>query len=329
MGPVKKNSCIMTVDVEDYFEVGAFEGCLTREAFGRLEPRLKRNVRRILNLLEESGDGADRDEKATFFVLGKNAKKYPRVIREIHSRGHEIACHGYEHTSIYALGAEKFRSQIRAAKAILEDITGEAVLGFRAPNFSVRPDSLWALEILREEGFRYDSSLFPVLHDRYGMPDAPRRPFYIPVGNGDLSFGQSPPEYVSPSGIDRDMLVEFPLTTFRFLGRNIAVAGGGYLRLYPYRLTRWGIDRAYSEGIPLIIYLHPWEIDPGQPRIKQAPRLSKFRHYTNLHKTESRLKRLLKDYAFDSFKRRWFDGSPGFNLPVAGQVLAGRGAQFH
>lgn len=323
MRPDKKNSCIMTVDVEDYFEVGAFDGCLSREAFSRFEPRLKRNVKRILDILEDSGP----DEKATFFVLGGNAKKYPKVIREIHSRGHEIACHGHEHKSIYSLGADKFRQHARTAKSILEDITGDAVLGFRAPNFSVRRDSLWALEILWEEGFLYDSSLFPVLHDRYGIPDAPRRPFYIPAGNGDLSILHSPPEYVSPSGIDKNMLVEFPLTTFRVLGRNIAVAGGGYLRLYPYRLTRWGIDRAYSEGIPLIIYLHPWEIDPGQPRIKQAPRLSRFRHYTNLHKTESRLKLLLKDYAFDSFKRRWFDGMPACRMPEIAQTVGAPGLQ--
>lgn len=301
----------MTVDVEDYFEVGAWDGYLSRQAFSRFEPRLKRNVRRILNLLEESG----RDEKATFFVLGRNAKKYPRVIKEIQSRGHEIACHGHEHKSIYSLGADKFRQHVRTAKSILEDIAGEEVLGFRAPNFSVRRDCLWALKILWEEGFRYDSSLFPVLHDRYGIPDAPRRPFYIPIGNGDLSFLPAHPDYISASGVDKNMLVEFPLTTFRFLGRNIAVAGGGYLRLYPYRLTRWGIERACAEGIPLIIYMHPWELDPGQPRIKNAPRLSRFRHYTNLHKTESRLKNILKDYEFDSFKRRWFDGRPSSELP--------------
>lgn len=310
--PAKQNNCIMTVDVEDYFEVGAFDGHISRRAFTSMEPRLKRNVNHVLNILEESGAGS----KATFFILGKSARKYRGVVKKIHSSGHEIACHGHEHKSIYSMSMNRFREQIRTAKATLEDITGDPVLGFRAPNFSVRKDTLWALNILWEEGFIYDSSLFPVIHDRYGIPDAPRRPFYVPATNGDISFLHSP-EYVDFDSMEADRMVEFPLTTFRFLGRNIAVAGGGYLRLYPYKITRWGIERASTEGIPIIIYMHPWEIDPAQPRIAKIPRLSRFRHYTNLHKTESRLKKILKDFSFTSFKKRWFEGKSETMLPRA------------
>lgn len=312
----KKYSCVMTIDVEDYFEVGAWEGYVSRRSWDNFEPRLKRNVNRVLQILEESG----REGKATFFVLGRNARKYPSVVREIQKRGHEIACHGNEHDSVYNLGEARFAKEVRTAKAVLEDITGEPVLGFRAPNFSIRKDSLWAFKVLWEQGFRYDSSLYPVLHDRYGIPDAPRHPFYVPVDNGDLSF-LSNPEYVN-GGIDARRMVEFPLTTFRLLGRNIAVGGGGYLRIYPFSITRWGVRRAHTEGIPLILYLHPWEVDPGQPRMKKVPRLSRFRHYTNLHKTEIRLKRLLKDFAFDSFKMRYFDQASPNGIPIVTESLS-------
>ena len=262
----------LTIDVEDYFQVNAFEPYIPRESWDSYPLRVADNVARLLDLLDEYGI------KATFFVLGWVAERLPQMVRGVQARGHEIACHGYGHQLIYRIGPQLFREDIRRAKGVLEGITGVAVRGYRAPTYSITRESLWAFDLLLEEGFCYDSSVFPVHHDTYGIPDAPRFPYTVE----------------RPGGILR----EFPLSTLpmSFLGATfqLPIAGGGYLRLLPVRLIKWGIDRINRiEGKPAVLYLHPWEIDPGQPRIKAGWK-SRFRHYNNLSKTEAKLRYLLK-----------------------------------
>ena len=263
----------LTIDVEDYFQVNAFEPYVTRESWDRYPLRVANNVARLLDLLDQYG------VKATFFVLGWVAERLPGVVREIEGRGHDIACHGYGHQLVYRIGPKLFREDIRRAKGVLEAITGAAVTGYRAPTYSITRESLWAFDILIEEGFRYDSSVFPVYHDTYGIPDAPRFPYTVRRAGGSIE--------------------EFPLSTLplEFAGRSLQlpIAGGGYLRLLPVPLIKWGIDRINRlEGKPAVLYLHPWEIDPGQPRIAGAGWKSRFRHYNNLSKTESKLRYLLQ-----------------------------------
>jgi polysaccharide deacetylase family protein (PEP-CTERM system associated) len=263
----------MTVDVEDYFHVSAFSDAISRGQWESLEYRAEVNTERLLDLFAESGI------HATFFILGWVAEKSPQLVRRIHAAGHEVACHGLEHQLVYRQPPEVFRSETRRSKAVIEDVIGDRILGYRAASYSITNQSLWALDILSEEGFMYDSSIFPVRHDRYGIPDASVAPGLIrgPKGNG---------------------LVEFPLATARIAGMRIPVAGGGYFRLLPYWLTRRGLQSINeNEGRPFIFYLHPWEIDPGQPRIP-ASRLSRFRHYTNLAACESRLRKLVSQFRF-------------------------------
>jgi polysaccharide deacetylase family protein (PEP-CTERM system associated) len=266
----------LTIDVEDYFQVTAFERYLPRSDWERIPLRVGENTRRLLGILDEYGI------KATFFVLGWVAQRDPGLVREIHSRGHEIACHGYGHELIYRIGPERFREDVRRAKALLEELVGIAVSGYRAPSYSITLKSLWALEILAEEGFCYDSSIFPVHHDTYGMPGAPRFPYSHTLAAG--------------------VLREFPLTTlplaFARWRYNLPIAGGGYLRLLPAELIRRGIGRINGEEKkPAVLYLHPWEIDPGQPRIKAGWK-SSFRHYNNLDRTEAKLRHLLDHLQF-------------------------------
>jgi polysaccharide deacetylase family protein (PEP-CTERM system associated) len=219
------------------------------------------------------------DVRGTFFVLGWVAERYPQLVRDIVARGHEIACHGYSHRLVYEQSPSEFREETRHAKLLLEDIAGEPVLGYRAASYSIVRESLWALDILVELGFAYDSSIFPVHHDRYGIPDAERAPHRMPT----------------PGGAS---IVEWPLATARILGYRLPVAGGGYFRLLPYWVSRWGLTSINrTELRPFMFYLHPWEIDPGQPRVR-ASLLSRFRHYTNLGKCERRLERLLDDFRF-------------------------------
>ena len=263
----------LTIDVEDYFQVNAFEPYVARESWDRYPLRVADNVARLLDLLDQYG------VKATFFVLGWVAERLPGVVREIEGRGHDIACHGYGHQLIYRIGPKLFREDIRRGKGVLEAITGAAVTGYRAPTYSITRESLWAFDILIEEGFLYDSSVFPVYHDTYGIPDAPRFPYTVRRAGGSIE--------------------EFPLSTLplEFAGRSLQlpIAGGGYLRLLPVPLIKWGIDRINRlEGKPAVLYLHPWEIDPGQPRIAGAGWKSRFRHYNNLSKTESKLRYLLQ-----------------------------------
>lgn len=270
----------LTVDVEDYFQVSAFEHCIDRNAWDSMELRVENNTARILDLFDEFG------VKGTFFTLGWIAEKAPGLVRRIADRGHEVACHGYGHQLIYDIGPDRFREDIRKSKAILEDQAGKEVLGYRAPSYSITGKSMWALDILIEEGFRYDSSIFPIYHDRYGIPDAPRFPYDIEREAGTIR--------------------EFPLTTkfFSVFGKemNIPVAGGGYLRLFPVNLIQRALQSINAQGNPVVLYFHPWEIDPGQPRVANTGLKSRFRHYVNLHKTESKLRTLLGALPFTTMR---------------------------
>ncbi len=261
----------LTIDVEDYYQVSAFEGVIRPEEWHGQESRVENNTGTILRILAERGI------KATFFIVGWVAERYPQLVRDIAGGGHEIGCHSYLHRRIYTLTPEEFRDDTLKAKAILEEVGGRPVLGYRAPTYSITHRSLWALDILQELGFRYDSSIFPIHHDMYGISDAPRFPYKLP---------------------DHDMM-EYPISTALFLGRKIPVSGGGYFRLFPYWFTKVALKRINnSEGCPFVFYLHPWEVDPVQPRFAHASALSRFRHYNNLDKTEERFGRLLKDFAF-------------------------------
>jgi polysaccharide deacetylase family protein (PEP-CTERM system associated) len=263
-----------TVDVEDYYQVSAFERHVSRDQWDQYESRVVASTRRMLDLLERH------DVKATFFILGWVGEHYPQLVREIHQAGHEIASHGYWHRLIYNQTPEEFRDDIRLSREVLEDIIGERVFIYRAPSFSVTEQSRWALDILVEEGFSIDSSIFPIHHDRYGIPGA--KPFLHQI---DTSAGS---------------LWEFPPSVVRFAGQNLPVSGGGYFRLFPLFWTAWCLKKiGNSAGQPFIFYVHPWEIDPEQPRcFKNASRKSRFRHYINLRKTQQKLDALLPKYRF-------------------------------
>lgn len=263
----------LTIDVEDYYQVSAFESVVRDQDWDRYESRVEANTQRLLDLLDEHRTAA------TFFVLGWVAERQPKLVKAIHERGHEIACHGYSHKRIYTQTPTQFHNETRRAKHLLEELTGQPVLGYRAASYSITADSLWALEILAEEGFHYDSSIYPVWHDRYGIPGHPRFAHRIDLQN-------------------RQSIAEFPLSTIRLAGSNVPVGGGGYLRLFPYALTRLAIRHLNTtEHQPAIIYLHPWEIDPHQPRIN-AGWLNRLRHYTNLGRMHARLQCLLRDFSF-------------------------------
>ncbi|GHU27506.1 polysaccharide deacetylase [Betaproteobacteria bacterium] len=258
----------LTIDVEDYFQVAALAAHFPREQWDSVPCRVEDNVDRILALL------AAREVHATFFILGWIAERYPQVVRRIAAGGHEIASHGYGHERASAMTPDALLADLVHAKALLEDISARSVRGYRAPSFSIGSGNLWAHELIAQAGYRYSSSVYPVRHDHYGIPDAPRFP-YSPVK--DLS--------------------EIPLTTVRACGRNWPAGGGGYFRFLPYALSRWQIARFNRiEGQAAIFYFHPWEIDPEQPRVKEASAKSRFRHYVNLDRTENRLIRLLGDF---------------------------------
>jgi len=262
----------MSIDVEDYFHVSVFDGVVPRQEWPRMESRVVANTTRILDLFDEF------NLRSTFFVLGWVAERNPDLVKTIANRGHELASHGYAHRLVYDQTRSAFREDVRRAKRLLEDGCGRPVIGYRAPSYSITPRSLWALDVLLEEGYEYDSSIFPIRHDRYGIPVSARRPYAIERTVGTL--------------------VEVPGSTTRFGPLNLPVAGGGYFRILPYQWTRWGIARLNRlEGRAAIFYLHPWEIDPDQPRLA-CGRLSRFRHYRNLERTEERLRRLLTDFKF-------------------------------
>jgi polysaccharide deacetylase family protein (PEP-CTERM system associated) len=262
----------LTIDVEDYYMVSAFADVVKFEDWHRYESRVENNTYRLLDLLSEYG------VKATFFILGWVAEHYPELVRDIHSAGHEVACHGYNHRLIYNLTPEQFREDVRIAKNILEDITGTPVIGYRAASYSIIKKTLWAIDILIEEGFLYDSSIFPIHHDRYGLPEADRFPHVIKRNNGTI--------------------MEFPPSTYNIFGQNIPVAGGGYLRLYPLHLTKAAIKRINKRDRQIaILYLHPWEIDKDQPRLNGCWK-SKIRHYINLNSTLPKLKNFIEEFKF-------------------------------
>jgi polysaccharide deacetylase family protein (PEP-CTERM system associated) len=260
----------MTFDVEDYYHVEAFQSVIQRQDWDSYERRVYNSTLKILEILSRYGI------TATFFILGWVAEHTPGVVKEIQAAGHEIGSHGYAHQIIYHQTPDEFAADVRRSLEIIEGITGEKVLGFRAPSFSVTKHSLWAIEILQSFGLTYDSSVFPIIHDLYGIPDAPRHPYQIAEG-----------------------FWEFPMTTIRILGANLPVGGGAYFRIFPYWWTRWGIRQANSDGDPAVVYLHPWELDPGHPKIKTS-RINHFRHYANLEKTEDRLVALCRDFRFTS-----------------------------
>lgn len=266
--PMLRNA--LTVDVEDYFQVSALAPLIDRASWDARPCRVERNVQRLLALFERRG------ARATFFTLGWIAERYPQLVRDIVAGGHELASHGYGHLRASDQSREEFFNDIHSAKALLEDIGGQPVQGYRAPSFSIGYSNPWAFDVLQEAGYRYSSSVYPVQHDHYGMPDAPRFPYSVRPG-----------------------LTEVPVTTTRLLGRNLPAGGGGYFRLAPYRLSRWAIRRVNRiDRRPAIFYMHPWEIDPEQPRVPGTSLKTRFRHYINLDKTEARLDRLLGDFGW-------------------------------
>lgn len=267
---------VFSVDVEDYFHVEAFSDVVSRSEWPDFPRRVDRNTHRILDLLAQHG------VEGTFFILGWVAEELPELVREIARQGHEIACHSFWHRPVFQMSPEEFHEDSRKAKDAIEQVTGTPVFGYRAPSFSITRKSLWALAILKDLGFTYDSSIFPVTHDFYGIPDGPRKPTRVRLSNGEMS--------------------EFPMTTFSvFGGRNLPVGGGGYLRILPYWYTQLGIRAADAQDVPLILYVHPWEIDADQPRIGGRAK-SRLRHYTNLDKMERRLRRLMETRTFTSFR---------------------------
>ena len=277
--PSKAGSLVnaFSVDVEDYFQVAALAPAIPVESWPTREYRVERNTEVILKLLDE------KRVRGTFFILGWVAEKSPQLVRRIAEAGHEVACHGYSHQLIYNQTQAVFREETCRAKRFLEDTIGKAVTGYRAASFSITRDSLWALDTLIDAGFEYDSSVFPIRHDRYGIPGAS-------------------PELGRLAAPSQRTIVEFPMSAARFFGVQVPVSGGGYFRILPYWLTRAGLKQINEEaGRPFTFYLHPWEVDPGQPRVK-VKAFSRFRHYTNLDKCESRLRRALTDFAFTTMR---------------------------
>ena len=275
----------LTVDVEDYYHVQAFAGVIDPSQWESYPSRVERNTMRFLDLFDTRGI------RATFFVLGWVAQRCPDLVRRIFAAGHQIGCHSYNHRLIYGGTEADFREDLRRAKKTLEEIAGVAVTSFRAPSYSITAQTPWALNVLGEEGFEYDSSIFPVVHDNYGIRNAPRFPHIM-----NLACGRQ--------------IKEFPPSTLRVLGGNIPIAGGGYLRLFPYKFTSWAIRHLnQTERQPAMVYLHPWELDPDQPRIS-ASRLSRFRHYQNLDSTETKCQKLLAEFA-------WAPMEEAFSQPCA------------
>ncbi len=262
----------LSVDVEDWFQVGAFEDVIGRDDWAGLDDRVDRNVREILDLFDEAG------ASATFFTLGWVAQRHGVLLREIVSRGHEVASHGWDHARVHRMTRPEFAEDIRKARRELEDATGLAVTGYRAPSFSIDQRTPWAFAELVEQGYAYSSSVAPVTHDHYGWADAPRFAFR-PLPWADL--------------------VEIPVTTAMFAGKRLAAGGGGFFRVLPYGFSRWAIRQVNrAEGRPAIFYFHPWEIDPGQPRVAGAPLKSRLRHYTNLDRMAPKLRQLVHEFAW-------------------------------
>ena len=272
----------LTIDVEDYFQVSAFAPYIPRDQWNSRECRVERNVERILDMLEENSTSA------TFFTLGWIAERYPRLVQRIVDGGHELASHGYGHERASDLTEAAFFADIDSAKKLLEDLSGQEIKGYRAPSFSIGEGNLWAFDCLERAGYRYSSSVYPIKHDHYGMPDSPRFAHQI-----------------------RDGLIEVPVTTARILDRNWPSSGGGYFRLMPYAVSRWLLDHVNRvDRQSAVFYFHPWEIDAEQPRIGGINAKTRFRHYVNLHRTEARIRRLLGDFKWARMDELFLPASP-------------------
>ncbi len=283
----------LSIDVEDYFQVSAFEQVSPPASWDSRELRVERNTDKVLALLDEAS------VKATFFVLGWVAERCPELVKRIAAQGHEVASHGYGHQRLINQGRQEFGKDVRRSKVILEDLVSRAVLGYRAPSYSISRQTFWAFDELHAAGYRYDSSIFPIRHDFYGIPDWPRFAGYaVKTLDGDW-------QAAAEAGDSCAALYELPITTLQIAGKNLPIAGGGYFRLLPYGLTRRGLQRINRQDQqPFVFYLHPWEFDPDQPRMKGAGWKSRFRHYLNLHKTEARFKKLLQDFSFEPIGNR-------------------------
>ena len=265
----------LSIDVEDYFHVSAFSHHIARDDWMTCDQRLEASMVKVLRLL------AEHDTKATFFVLGWVAERYPSIVKDIAAQGHEVASHGYAHFRVSEQTPAVFQEDIRRTKGMLEDLSAAAVRGYRAASFSITGDTTWAFDILQEEGYRYSSSIYPIRHDHYGLPDAPRFAYRADTSNS---------------------LLEIPISSLTVFGRNLPCGGGGYFRLAPYRLSRWALRRLNNrERQPCVFYFHPWELDEEQPRVPNLPLKTRFRHYLNLSKEEARLRRLLADFEWDRF----------------------------
>ena len=270
----------LTVDVEDYFQVSAFAAHIPHASWDRQPCRVEANIERILGLLAEA------KVSATFFTLGWIAERYPALVRRLVDGGHELASHGYEHLRASEQSIGAFLADIRLAKAVLEDVSGREVKGYRAPSFSIGPTNFWAFDCIAEAGYRYSSSIYPIRHDHYGAPGAPRFPYKV-----------------------RDNVLEIPIATIRVFNSNWPAGGGGYFRLLPYGVSKWSIQRVNGvDRQPAMFYFHPWELDPAQPRVKGPGAKARFRHYLNLDRTEPRLKSLLADFRWDRVDRVFLNG---------------------
>lgn len=263
----------LTFDIEDYYQVEAFKDFIRFEAWPQYPSRVVANTAKITAILDERG------VKATFFILGWVAERFPAMVQELAAAGHEIATHGYAHQMVYTQTPAEFEADLLKSTRILEALAGQKVIGYRAPTYSIIEESFWAIDILIRHQFRYDSSIFPIVHDRYGVPNGERFPHHIERAGGQR-------------------LLEFPLSTLRLWKWNFPVAGGGYLRLFPYLFLKKSLQWLNKQNRPGIIYLHPWELDPEQPRIPNLPATTRFRHYLNLHSTAAKLRKLIRDFQF-------------------------------
>jgi polysaccharide deacetylase family protein (PEP-CTERM system associated) len=287
----------LSVDIEDWFHVGAFETVIDPHDWDRLECRVEANTDAVIALFAEAG------VKATFFTLGWVARRYPALIRRIVDAGHEVASHGWDHVRVFTMTPAQFADDLMRTRAALEQAGGQGVTGYRAPSFSIDQRTPWAHAVLAEHGYAYSSSVAPIRHDHYGWPEAPRFAFR-PVAGSDL--------------------VELPVTTARFAGRTLAAGGGGFFRLLPYRFSRWAVRQVNHQGEPAIIYFHPWEIDPGQPRVATAPLRSKLRHYSNLNVMAAKLRRLIGDFEWDRVDAIAARALEAGTVPVAAAAAAPR-----
>ena len=299
----------LTIDVEDYFQIHAFSKVIKPEQWENYECRVEKNTRYILDLLD-TYNGSYKTSKcerttATFFILGWIAERYPLLVKDIHQRGHEIASHGYGHQVIYHQKPKEFQDDVRVSKEILEDLIGVEVIGYRAPTYSITKNTLWTLNILAEMGYKYDSSIFPIRHDYYGFPSAPRFPFLWDLDNQEPTIEElkKPNNSNNPkNATNQNTLIEYPISTVNLFGYNLPCSGGGYFRLLPYFITRKALKHINKREKPFMFYLHPWEMDPDLQTEEAVSPLSRFRTYVNISKTGARFKRLLSEFRFLSIQ---------------------------